>query len=160
VTSTDTAPLDSGASEVPIADYLCLALYSASRAVTGLYRELLDPLGLTYPQYLVMRVLWERGPVPVKEIAGTLQLDYGTLSPLLKRLEAAGLVHRERRPDDERSVEITLTDAGDTMRHRAATVPSRMGSALGLPEAELHELRAALTRLIAAIAAGKPHGDA
>lgn len=67
--------------EIPVEDYICLALYSASRAVTGVYRELLDELHLTYPQYLVMRVLWQRGTVPIKDIAETLQLDYGTLSP-------------------------------------------------------------------------------
>ena len=110
--------------ETPIDEYVCLALYTASRAVTGLYRELLDELELTYPQYLVMRLLWQRGPVPVKDIAATLQLDYGTVSPLLKRLEAAGLLRRTRRRDDERSVEIALTEAGQAMRAKADNVPT------------------------------------
>src|SRR5688500_18985364 len=95
--------------EVPIEDYVCLALYTASRSVTGLYRELLRDLDLTYPQYLVMRLLWQRGSAPVKDVGAVLALDYGTLSPLLKRLEARGLVRRVRRPDDERSVEVQLT---------------------------------------------------
>src|SRR5215204_7276056 len=130
--------------ELPIEDYVCLALYRASRAVTTLYRELLDELGLTYPQYLVMRLLWQRGAVPVKEIGAVLRLDYGTLSPLLKRLEAAGLVRRERRPDDERSVEITLTEAGEAMRAKATDVPARLTSAMGLDERASADLRRTL----------------
>src|SRR5260370_12225857 len=97
--------------ETPIDEYVCLALYTASRAVTGLYRELLDELELTYPQYLVMRLLWQRGPVPVKYSAATLQLDYGTLSPLLKRLEAAGLLPPTRHPDTQRSSDPPLPEA-------------------------------------------------
>jgi DNA-binding MarR family transcriptional regulator len=120
--------------QIPIEDYLCLALYSASRSVTALYRDLLSELGLTYPQYLVMRVLWQKGPQPVKEIASVLQLDYGTLSPLLKRLEAADLVTRSRRPDDERSVEIALTNTGEAMRDKAEDVPARLTAALDLDE--------------------------
>lgn len=140
--------------EVLIEDYVCLALYSASRAVTGLYRELLDELGLTYPQYLVMRTLWQRGPLAVKDLAQALLLDYGTLSPLLKRLEHAGLVGRERRSADERSVEITLTDAGKAMRERAAGVPARLTCALGLEEDEEAQLRDILKRLTDSIGAG------
>jgi DNA-binding MarR family transcriptional regulator len=120
--------------QIPIEDYLCLALYSASRSVTALYRDLLSELGLTYPQYLVMRILWQKGPLPVKDIASVLQLDYGTLSPLLKRLAATDLVIRSRRPDDERSVQIALTDAGDAMRKKAEDVPARLTAALGLDE--------------------------
>jgi MarR family transcriptional regulator, organic hydroperoxide resistance regulator len=120
--------------QIPIEDYLCLALYSASRSVTALYRDLLSELRLTYPQYLVMRVLWQKGPQPVKEIASVLQLDYGTLSPLLKRLEAADLVTRSRRPDDERSVEIALTHTGEAMRDKAEDVPARLTAALDLDE--------------------------
>jgi len=137
--------------EIPIEDYICLALYSASRAVTGIYRELLADLGLTYPQYLVMRLLWQRGPVQVKEIAEALQLDYGTLSPLLKRLQTAGLISRERRTDDERSVEIVLTDTGRALRTRAADVPARLTCALGLDpdgQAQLRDTLKELTRSI------------
>jgi DNA-binding MarR family transcriptional regulator len=137
--------------EIPIDEYLCLALYTASRAVTGLYRELLDELKLTYPQYLVMRLLWQRGPVPVKDIAATLQVDYGTLSPLLKRLEAAGLLRRTRRPDDERSVEIALTEAGQAMRVRADRVPGDLLCAMGLNDRTAAQLRATLKQLTASV---------
>jgi MarR family transcriptional regulator, organic hydroperoxide resistance regulator len=137
--------------DVPIEDYLCLALYTASRAVTGLYRELLDELDLTYPQYLVMRLLWQRGAVLVKDIGAALALDYGTLSPLLKRLEARGLIRRVRRSDDERSVEITLTDAGDAMGPRAERVPGEVSRAIGLDEQATEELRATLRQLTNAV---------
>jgi MarR family transcriptional regulator, organic hydroperoxide resistance regulator len=135
----------------PIEDYLCLALYTASRAVTGRYRELLDGLDLTYPQYLVMRLLWQRGAVPVKYIGAALALDYGTLSPLLKRLEVRGLVRRARRSDDERSVEITLTDAGEAMRAEAERVPTELTCAMGLDEQATAELRETLRRLTASV---------
>ncbi|MCE6995593.1 MarR family transcriptional regulator [Saccharothrix sp. S26] len=128
-------------------DQLCFALYAASRAVTARYRPLLDDLGLTYPQYLVMLVLWERGAVPVKDVAAALQLDYGTLSPLLKRLEAAGLIRRERRPDDERSVRLVLTEEGDELRRRAQDVPPAMGEAMNLGEEDTARLRALLRTL-------------
>jgi DNA-binding MarR family transcriptional regulator len=140
-------------SEVPIEDYIWLVLYTASRAVTGLYRELLDELELTYPQYLVMRLLWQRGAVPVKDIGATLALDYGALSPLLKRLEAHGLIRRERRSDDERSVEITLTDAGEALRPKAERVPTDLASAMGLEEQAIDQLRATLQRLTASVTA-------
>src|SRR5215468_3445236 len=104
-------------------EQLCFALYAASRAVTQRYRPLLEKLGLTYPQYLVMLVLWEQGATTVKELADELQLDYGTLSPLLKRLAAAGFVERHRRSEDERSVEITLTRQGKMLRRKAARIP-------------------------------------
>ena len=138
--------------QVPIEDYLCLALYTASRSVTGLYRDdLLDGLGLTYPQYLVMRLLWQKGPRPVKEIASVLQLDYGTLSPLLKRLEAAGLITRLRRREDERSVEIGLTEAGEAMRTAAKNVPDRLTCAVGLDDQAIQELLDTLRNVTAAV---------
>jgi DNA-binding MarR family transcriptional regulator len=154
VSSTDrsaTPAPDSTGPETPIEDYLCLALYTASRAVTGLYRQLLAELDLTYPQYLVMRLLWQRGAVPVKDIGGALALDYGTLSPLLKRLEARGLIRRARRSDDERSVEIALTDAGEAMHAKAERVPTELSCAMGLDERATNELRATLRRLTAAV---------
>jgi len=128
-------------------DQLCFALYAASRAITGLYRPLLDELGLTYPQYLVLLVLWNRGSVPVKELGAALRLDYGTLTPLLKRLEFHGLLRRERRADDERSVMITLTSDGAALRTRARAVPAFIGSAMGLEAAEFDQLRTSLRRL-------------
>jgi MarR family transcriptional regulator, organic hydroperoxide resistance regulator len=157
VSRTDRSPTTRGRAsarsshELPIEDYLCLALYTASRAVTGLYRELLDELELTYPQYLVMRLLWQRGAVPVKDIGAALALDYGTLSPLLKRLEARGLIRRARRSDDERSVKITLTDAGEAMRPNAERVPTEVSRAIGLDEQASEELRTTLRQLTNAV---------
>jgi DNA-binding MarR family transcriptional regulator len=113
-------------------DQLCFALYAASRSVTARYRPLLDELGLTYPQYLVMLVLWEQNPVSVRDLGSALQLESSTLSPLLKRLEAGRLIRRERRTDDERSVAIHLTEAGAQLRERASTVPLAIGDAMGL----------------------------
>lgn len=128
-------------------DQLCFALYAASRVITARYRPLLDELGLTYPQYLVMLVLWERGAVPVKELGAALQLDYGTLSPLLKRLEANGLVRRERRPEDERSVIVAATDDGVALRERARAVPPVIGDAMGLSKEQTAQLRGLLRTL-------------
>jgi len=125
-------------------DQVCFALYAASRAVTSLYRPLLDELGLTYPQYLVMMALWEHGELSVKDLGKALSLDSGTLSPLLKRLEKLELVSRERRADDERSVSIRLTEQGDALRAEAAPLPAVIGEAMGLPAGELEELRATL----------------
>ncbi|MEU1552456.1 MarR family winged helix-turn-helix transcriptional regulator [Streptomyces scabiei] len=113
-------------------DQLCFALYAASRAVTARYRPLLEDLGLTYPQYLVMLVLWEQDSISVRDLGAALQLESSTLSPLLKRLEAGGLLRRERRTDDERSVAIRLTEAGARLQERARTVPVDMGQAMGL----------------------------
>jgi DNA-binding MarR family transcriptional regulator len=132
----------------------CFALYAASRAVIQTYRPLLDEAGLTYPQYLVLLVLWQRGPQPVKALGTALQLDSGTLSPLLKRLEAAGLVHRERQAEDERSVLVTLTPAGAALEDRARDIPRRAACATSLSGAELDELRASLVRFTAAITEG------
>ncbi|MDX2914889.1 MULTISPECIES: MarR family winged helix-turn-helix transcriptional regulator [Streptomyces] len=130
-------------------EQLCFALYAAQRAVTAAYRPLLDELGLTYPQYLVMLSLWERDETTVKELAGALRLDYGTVSPLLKRLESAGLLRRERSPLDERSVRITLTGRGEQLRDRAAAVPATLASATGLHGPEVTRLREELWQLTA-----------
>ncbi|HEX3789110.1 MAG TPA: MarR family transcriptional regulator [Pseudonocardiaceae bacterium] len=113
-------------------EQLCFALYSASRAITARYRPLLDEMGLTYPQYLVMLALWESGPATVGQLGKRLTLDSGTLSPLLKRLEASGLISRRRRVDDERSVEIVLTGDGHRLRERATCLPAAIGVATGL----------------------------
>jgi DNA-binding MarR family transcriptional regulator len=134
-------------------DQLCFALYAASRAVTQLYRPLLAELGLTYPQYLVMLVLWEKGTTTVKGLAEALQLDYGTLSPLLKRLAAAGLVERRRRTDDERSVEVSLTTAGRELKARADCVPQEIVDAYGLDAAQFEALRTTLIRLAESVSA-------
>ncbi|MBP2324282.1 DNA-binding MarR family transcriptional regulator [Kibdelosporangium banguiense] len=122
------------ASHLLLEEQACFALYAASRAVTDVYRPLLTELDLTYPQYLVLLVLWERDARPVKEIGAALQLDYGTVSPLLKRLETRGLVTRRRQADDERSVVVSLTPEGTALRERAAAIPPVIGCALGLDD--------------------------
>jgi DNA-binding MarR family transcriptional regulator len=123
---------------------LCFALYSASLAMTKLYKPLLEPLGLTYPQYLVMLVLWETDGVAVSQIGERLALDSGTLTPLLKRLEAGGLVQRLRDSADERRVLLQLTAAGRALKARAFAVPEAVACASGC---ELDELAAITTRL-------------
>lgn len=128
-------------------DQLCFGLYSASRAVTSLYRTLLEPLDLTYPQYLVMLALWEHDAQQVKELGAALNLDSGTLSPLLKRLEKAGLVTRERQADDERSVRITLTDQGQALREQAERIPPHIGRALGFDLDTIVRLRTSMDQL-------------
>ncbi|MFI9363818.1 MarR family winged helix-turn-helix transcriptional regulator [Kitasatospora sp. NPDC053057] len=130
---------------------ICFSLNAASRAFGGVYRVLLRDLGLTYPQYLVMLVLWEDGELPVKRIGERLRLDSGTLSPLLKRLEAAGLVHRERSQEDERSVTVSLTAEGSALRERAGQVPRRLLAATGLPVEDLAALHALLERVTVAL---------
>ena len=134
---------------------LCFALYAASLAMTKLYKPLLEPLGLTYPQYLVMLVLWEQqGPGPgVGEIGERLALDSGTLTPLLKRLEQAGLLLRLRDASDERRVRVALTAAGRALRARAATVPPAVAAASGCSLGELSELTAQLQGLRQKLAA-------
>ncbi|WP_328605869.1 MarR family transcriptional regulator [Amycolatopsis sp. NBC_00345] len=132
-------------------DQLCFGLYSASRAVTSLYRVLLEPLDLTYPQYLVMLALWEHDKQQVKELGAALNLDSGTLSPLLKRLEKAGLVRRDRQADDERSVRITLTDDGVALRAKAERIPSHIGAAMGFDDKTLGRMRASMDQLTASV---------
>ncbi|MET9895213.1 MarR family transcriptional regulator [Streptomyces sp. NPDC006465] len=132
-------------------EQICFSLNAASRAFGGVYRVLLKDLGLTYPQYLVMLVLWEHGELPVKKVGEHLRLDSGTLSPLLKRLEAAGLVLRERSARDERSVRVRLTEEGTALRERALSVPRRIAAATGADLEEIRELRARLDRLTAAL---------
>lgn len=111
---------------------ICFELYAASRAMTALYRPALDAAGLTYPQYLVMRVLWHRGPTTVRDLGEALRLDSGTLSPLLKRLETQGAIRRERGTTDERTVWIHLTPTGHTLEHDLADVPAQIARAAGL----------------------------
>lgn len=129
---------------------VCFALAVASRSVIALYRPILEPMGLTHPQYLVMLALWESEPLSVRELASLLQLDPGTLSPLLKRLEAAGLVRRERDARDERALAVGLTPGGKALRRRALAVPPAVVERLGMDVAELEQLHAQLTRVIAA----------
>ncbi|WP_163164234.1 MarR family transcriptional regulator [Arthrobacter sp. Alg241-R88] len=130
---------------------VCFALYSASRAATAVYRPVLEELGLTYPQYLVMLVLWEDEPRGVKELGDELGLDSGTLSPLLKRLESLGLVERRRSGEDERRVAIHLTAAGRELSSKAGALPKRLAEAAGLTADELDQLHNTLARLTAAL---------
>ena len=130
---------------------LCFALAATSRSVVGLYRDLLEPLGLTHPQYLVMLALWERDPRSVREIAGELRLESATLSPLLKRLEAAGYVRRSRSTDDERQLAVSLTTAGRALRDRAREVPVAVADRLGWPVHRLEALKDELTALLALV---------
>ena len=129
---------------------VCFALSVASRNVIALYRPVLEPLGLTHPQYLVMLTLWERDSTTVKQIGRLLSLDPATLSPLLKRLERAGLIRRDRHPADERALAVTLTDEGRALRERALQVPPQVIERLGMGLDELKSLHVALTRVIAA----------
>jgi DNA-binding MarR family transcriptional regulator len=126
---------------------LCFALYSASLATTRVYKPLLEPLGLTYPQYLVLMVLWQRDGLAVGELGERLHLDSGTLTPLLKRMEAAGWLHRERAADDERRVVVTLSPEGRALRRRALHVPRRLAAATGCSSEELASLTTRLQQL-------------
>lgn len=139
---------------------VCFALSVAARNVVALYRPLLEPMGLTHPQYLVMLALWEKTPRSGTELASTLALDPGTLSPLLKRLEAAGLLHRQRVPGDERTLAITLTPAGRALRADAERIPPAVVERLGMPLADLEALHAVLTQVIAATGRERRDGHA
>jgi DNA-binding MarR family transcriptional regulator len=147
---------DTSATKLPEDDALalerqvCFALSVAARNVVAVYRPFLEPMGLTHPQYLVMLALWQHGPLSVKALSGMLQLDPGTLSPLVKRLEAAGYVRRNRDPRDERSLAIALTDEGRALRTRAARIPPAIVERLGMGLPELTALHAALTEVIGA----------
>jgi MarR family transcriptional regulator, organic hydroperoxide resistance regulator len=140
---TDTDPL-------ALEQQVCFALSVAARSVVAIYRPLLEPMGLTHPQYLVMLALWQHSPLSVRDLSRLLQLDPGTLSPLLKRLEAIGYLRRERDPADERSLAITLTERGRALRSEAEKIPPAVVSRLGMPIEDLQRLHASLTQVIAA----------
>ncbi|TXS57390.1 MarR family transcriptional regulator [Streptomyces sp. t39] len=157
--ATPTPPLPG---DVPDEEFLrldhqiCFSLHTAARAFNGVYRTALKDLGLTYPQYLAMMVLWEHGELPVKEIGDHLRLDSGTLSPLLKRLETAGYVERRRSAADERSVTVRPTAAGGELRERALGVPRRIAAATGLPLERIRALRTELDALTAHLTGRDP----
>ena len=132
---------------------LCFSLYAAAHAIKKAYRPLLDELGLTYPQYLVLIVLWKTDSLKVSDIGSQLSLDSGTLTPVLKRLEVAGLVTRMRRAHDEREVEISLTPAGRALRESAVGVRCRIVKQLGMDEAEIAALRGELDAVISTLGA-------
>ena len=140
---------------------LCFALHAASRAFDSVYRPLLKDAGITYPQYLAMLALWEHGELSVKELGRLLRLDSGTLSPLLKRLEAAGYVERRRSSEDERSVTVRPTQAGEVLREKARCVAQGIAGATGLTRAEVADLRGRLNDLIVVLdAAAEAQPDA
>lgn len=136
-----------GADLLALERQVCFALAVANRSVLAVYRPILEPLGLTHPQYLVMLALWEKSPRTVSDVSRALQLEPATLSPLLKRLEVNGLVTRERRADDERQVHVALTAAGRRLRAKAERVPPAVIAKLGIDLAELEQLRDALHRV-------------
>ena len=127
---------------------LCFPLYAAARHVTGLYTPVLKPLGLTYTQYIVFLVLWEKDGLTVGEIGERLLLDNGTLSPLLKKLEQAGYVRRERSREDERVVVITLTEAGRALQEKAKDVPAKVAGCIDLPPEKAQTLYGLLYELL------------
>ena len=128
-------------------EFLCFAVYSLGHAFNRAYKPLLEALGLTYPQYVAMVVLWERDDRTVSELGDKLHLDSGTLTPLLKRLEAAGLVQRARDAEDERQVRIRLTKAGMALKEKARAIPEAILCATGRPKPELRALNEQLLRL-------------
>ena len=145
--SSNQKPQPAGNPALLLDNQLCFALYSTSLAMTKTYKPLLAPLGLTYPQYLAMLVLWEQDGMMVSELGERLYLDSGTLTPLLKRLEATGLIARLRDVADERRVRVTLTSAGRKLKARAAAIPACVVSAAGCSLSDL----AALTRQVQAV---------
>ncbi|MFE7750349.1 MarR family winged helix-turn-helix transcriptional regulator [Streptomyces sp. NPDC057428] len=149
---SDESPATGPDRPIPLLDkHLCFTLYAASRAVTGVYRPLLEPLGLTYPQYLVMVALGEHRTLTVKELVALLQLDYGTVTPLIKRLEANGLLKRQRQADDERVVHVALTEEGLALHARLSSIPPAIGEAAGLTAEEVSTLQSLARRLTANI---------
>jgi DNA-binding MarR family transcriptional regulator len=161
VTGSEIIPVEGKVDLLALERQVCFALAVATRSVLAVYRPILEPLGLTHPQYLVMLALWGDAPLSVKEIGGLLQLDSPTLSPLLKRLDAAGLITRNRKVEDERVVEVDLTQAGRALRSRAEQVPPAVINRLGMDVGRLDDLRVALTQVIdAARRAGADPADA
>lgn len=135
-------------------EQLCFALHSASRAMTGCYRPVLDAIGLTYSQYAVLLVLWAEETVPQRELGERMFLDSGTLSPMLARLEIRGLITRSRRPDDERTVQVSLTEQGRLLRSEATVAQRRVLEATGMELPELTRLRDDLQQLAARLRGG------
>lgn len=131
----------------PVDQRLCFLIYSTSLAMTQTYKPLLEEIGLTYPQYLAMVVLWEQDGITVKELANRLGQDSGSMTPLLKRLEAAGLVTRQRDPDDERSLSLRLTPAGQAMKEKARKVDAAFAAACDLDDTQVEQLLAGIATL-------------
>lgn len=134
--------------QLKLENQLCFPLYAASRAITRAYKPLLDPLGLTYPQYLTLMSLWEYGDQSVSELGACLMLDSGTLTPLLKKLEVKGLIVRQRDTQDERRVVAKLTQKGRALEQQAAEIPAKMGESIPMSAAEIAKLRAMLQQVL------------
>ncbi|GAA4799776.1 MarR family transcriptional regulator [Actinomycetospora chlora] len=148
----ETAPpaLPDDVDPLALENQVCFALAVAARTVISVYRPLLEPMHLTHPQYLVMLALWQSAPLSVTELGRRLELDPGTLSPLLKRLEAVGYLTRERSRDDERSLAVRLTPAGTALRAQAERIPPAIVERLAMDVGELRDLHGALTEVISA----------
>lgn len=131
-----------------LGNQLCFPLYVIAKEITGLYRPLLEELDITYPQYLVMMVLWEHQRLTVNQIGEKLFLDSGTITPLLKRLEAKSYIVRQRKIEDERVVEISLTDEGEMLQDKACLIPEKMNDRLDLSETDVQELKQAISKLL------------
>ena len=131
-----------------LGNQLCFPLYVIAKEITGLYRPLLEELDITYPQYLVMMVLWEHQRLTVNQIGEKLFLDSGTITPLLKRLEAKSYIVRQRKIEDERVVEISLTDEGERLQDKACLIPEKMNDRLNLLETDVQELKQAISKLL------------
>ena len=137
--------------ELRLENQLCFPLYACAKEVTRRYKPFLDPLGLTYTQYITMMVLWEKKEVRVKDLGEVLYLDSGTLTPLLKRLEQKGLITRSRYQDDERALCVQITDLGEAMQEKAKSVPEEMRACLPLSVEEMQVLKKLLDRTLTAI---------
>lgn len=133
---------------IKLEDHLCFSLYASSRAIFRLYRPFLDELNLTYPQYLVLLVLWEREKCTVKELGELLDLDSGTLTPMLKRMEASGFVKRRRDTTDERVVIVSITEEGEALRDKAVCIPQSLLTSTGMTVEEVTVLNSAIKKLL------------
>lgn len=142
------ANMETNPHNINLEDHLCFSLYACSRAILRLYRPYLDELQITYPQYLVLVTLWEKPNRTIKELGEVLSLDTGTLTPLLKRMEAAGLVERRRDTVDERVVNIHITQAGKALQEKASCVPQSLFDATGMNKKELDEINETITLLL------------
>ncbi|WP_034608897.1 MarR family winged helix-turn-helix transcriptional regulator [Cellulomonas sp. URHD0024] len=145
---TDDAP-----DPLAVEAQVCLTISAAARSLVGFYRPLLEPLGLTHPQYLAMLALWQYGPISLTQLSGHLHLEPATTSPLVRRLEAMGLLRRERDDADERALLLVLTEAGRDLRSLAVPIPATMVERLALDPAQIEQVRSAAELLVAACAA-------
>ena len=141
--------------ELRLENQLCFPLYACAKEVTRRYKPFLDPLGLTYTQYITMMVIWEKKEVRVKDLGEVLYLDSGTLTPLLKRLEQKGLITRSRYQDDERALCVQITDLGEALQEKAKSVPEEMRACLPLSAEEMQVLKKLLDRTLSAIEKSK-----